>query len=51
VAKVRERLAVSKKTTDNVHMERFNSRKLNEVDGKEQFHVEISNRITALENF
>jgi hypothetical protein len=31
-------------------MERFILKKLNEVEGKEQYRVEISNRITALEN-
>jgi hypothetical protein len=51
VANVRERLAVSKQTTHRVHMERFNLRKLNEVEGKEPYHVEISNRFAALENF
>jgi hypothetical protein len=50
VAKVRERLAVSKQTMHKVHMERFNFKKLNEVEGKEQYCVEISNRFTALEN-
>ncbi|PNF33805.1 hypothetical protein B7P43_G10012 [Cryptotermes secundus] len=50
VAKVRERLAVSKKTTHRVHMKRFNLKKLNEVESKEQYRVEISNRFTALEN-
>jgi hypothetical protein len=30
-------------------MERFNLKKLNEVEGKEQFHVEVSNRFAALE--
>jgi hypothetical protein len=35
VAKVRDRLAVSKQTTHRVHMERFNLWKLNEVEGKE----------------
>jgi hypothetical protein len=35
VTNVRERLAVSKQTTHRVHMERFNLKKLNEVDGKE----------------
>jgi hypothetical protein len=30
VAKVRERLAVSKRTTHRVHMERFSLKKLNE---------------------
>jgi hypothetical protein len=41
VAKVRERLAVSKQTTHRVHMERFNLKKLNEVESKEQDRVEI----------
>ncbi|PNF35344.1 hypothetical protein B7P43_G02564 [Cryptotermes secundus] len=50
VAKVRERLAVSKQTTHTVHMERFNLKELNEVEGKEQYCVEISNRFMALEN-
>jgi hypothetical protein len=31
-------------------MERFNIKKLNEVEGKEQFHVEFSNRFAALED-
>jgi hypothetical protein len=40
VAKVRERLAVNKQTTRRVLMERFNLTKLNEEEGKEQYHVE-----------
>jgi hypothetical protein len=43
VAKIRERLAVNKQTTQRVHMERFNLKKLNEIEGKEQYRVEISN--------
>jgi hypothetical protein len=31
-------------------MERFNLKILNEVEGKEQYRVEISNRFSALEN-
>jgi hypothetical protein len=50
VAKGRERLAVSKHTTHRVRMERFNLKELNEVQGKEQYHVEISGRFAALEN-
>jgi hypothetical protein len=50
VAKVRERLAMSKQTMHRVHMERFHHKKLNEVEGKVQYHVEISNSFTALEN-
>jgi hypothetical protein len=51
VAKVRERLAVSKQRKHRVHMERFNLKKLNEVEGKKQYRVKISNRFAALENF
>jgi hypothetical protein len=51
VANIRERLAVSKQPTHRVRMERFNLKKLNEVEGKEQYRVEISNRFVALENF
>jgi hypothetical protein len=31
-------------------MERFNLKKLNEIEGKEQYLVEISNRFATLEN-
>jgi hypothetical protein len=31
-------------------MERFNFKEINEVEDKEQYHVKISNRLTALEN-
>jgi hypothetical protein len=31
-------------------MEKCNLKKLNEVEGKEQYRVEISNRFAALEN-
>jgi hypothetical protein len=50
VAKIRERLTMSKQTMQRVHMERFNLKKLNETEGKEQYHVEISNKLAALEN-
>jgi hypothetical protein len=49
VAKVRASLAVSKQTKHIVHMKRFNPNKLNEVEGKEQYHVEISNSFANLE--
>jgi hypothetical protein len=32
-------------------MERFNPKKLNEVEGKERYRVEVSNRFAALEDF
>jgi hypothetical protein len=50
VAKVRGRLAVSKQTAHRVHMERLNLEILNKVEGNEQYLVEISNRLAALEN-
>jgi hypothetical protein len=31
-------------------MERFNLKKLNEAEGKEQFRVEVSNRFAVLED-
>jgi hypothetical protein len=33
-----------------VHRERFNLKRLNEVQDKEQYRVEISNRFMAVEN-
>jgi hypothetical protein len=50
VAKVRARLAMNTQTTHRFHMERFNLNILNEVGSKEQYRVEISNRLAALEN-
>jgi hypothetical protein len=50
VAKVRERLTVNNQRSHRFHMERFNLKKLNEVEGKEQFCVEVSDRFAALED-
>jgi hypothetical protein len=50
VAKVRERLAVNKQRSHRFHMERFNVKKLNDVQGREQFRDEISNRFGTLED-
>jgi hypothetical protein len=49
VAKVRERLAVNKQRSQRFDMERFNLKKLNDVESKAQFRVEVSNRFAALE--
>jgi hypothetical protein len=49
VVKVKERLAVNKQRSQTFNMERFNLKKLNDVEGKEQFRVEVSNRFAALE--
>jgi hypothetical protein len=45
VAEVRERLAVNKQRSQRFHMERFNLKRLSEVEGKEKYHVEVSNRL------
>jgi hypothetical protein len=50
VAKVRERLAVNKQRSHRLRMDRFNLKKLNEVEGKEEYRVEVSNRFSALED-
>jgi hypothetical protein len=41
---------VSKQTKHRVHTRKFSLKKLNEVEGKEQYDVEISNRFAALGN-
>jgi hypothetical protein len=50
VAEVRERLAVSKRAAQKIDTERFNVKKLNEGDVKEQYQVTIKNKFAALEN-
>ena len=47
VAKVRERLAVSKQETQKFDGERFNLRKLNELEVRKQYQT---NRFAAFEN-
>jgi hypothetical protein len=51
IAKVRERLAVGKQTTQRFDGQRFNLRKLNEPEVREQYQIEITNRFAALEIF
>ena len=48
VAKVRERLAVSKQTAQKLDGERFNLRKLKDLEVKKQYQIEITNRFAAL---
>ena len=50
VAKVSERLAVSKHTTKKFIVERFNLRKLNKLKVRKQYQNEITNRFAALGN-
>ncbi len=50
VAKVRERLAVSKQTAQKFDGERFNLRRLNELGVMKKYQIKIWNRFAALEN-
>ena len=50
VAKVRESLAVSKQAAQKFDREKFNLRKLNELEVRKQYQIEITNRFAALEN-
>ena len=50
VSKYRERFAVSKQTARKFDWERFNLRKLNEMEVRKQYQVQITNRFAALEN-
>jgi DNA repair ATPase RecN len=50
VAKLRERLSVSKQVAQKFYMLRFDLRKLNDAEVKEQYQVKITNRFAALEN-
>ena len=47
---MRERLAVSNQAAQKFDGERFNLRKLNELEVKEKYQIEITNRFAALEN-
>ena len=49
-AKVRERIAVVKQATQRFERQRFNLRKLNEPEVREQYQIKIINRFAALEN-
>jgi hypothetical protein len=51
VAKVGERLAVNNQRLHRFHMERFNLKKVNVAEGKEQFRVEVSNRNILILHF
>ena len=50
VAKLRERSAVGKQAAQKFVGERFNLRKLKELEVKEKYQIEITNRLAALEN-
>jgi hypothetical protein len=46
----RERLQATQETTPRSRIEKFSLKKLSEVEGKQQYRLEISNRFVALEN-
>jgi hypothetical protein len=50
VAKVRERLAVRKQAAQKFDGERFNLKKLNDLEVRKQYQIEITNRFAAFEN-
>ena len=50
VAKVRERLAVSKQVAQKLDGERFNLTKLKDLEVTKQYQIEITNRFAALGN-
>ena len=50
VAEVRERFAVNKQAAQKFDCERLNLRKLNEMQVREQYQIEFTNRIWALAN-
>jgi hypothetical protein len=45
------KLSVIKQVTQKLDTERFNLKKLNEVEDKEQYQVKTSNDFAAFENF
>ena len=50
VAKLKERLAVSKQEAQKYDRERFNFNKLNELEVRKHYQIDIINRFAALEN-
>jgi hypothetical protein len=50
VAKLRERISVSKQERQKFDLERFDLKNLDDVEVKEQYQVEIANRFAALES-
>jgi hypothetical protein len=50
VAKVRDKLAGHKVRSHRFHLEKFNLKKLSKVEVIEQYHDEISDTFSALEN-
>jgi hypothetical protein len=51
LVKLRQRPAVNKQRSNRYHMESFNLKKLNETEGKEHHHIDVSNRFATSEDF
>jgi hypothetical protein len=50
VAELRERISVSKQARQKFDLERFDLKRLDDIEIKEKYQVEISNRFAALES-
>ena len=50
IAKVRERLAVGKWAAQRLDRQRFNLSKLNDLEVRKQYQIDITNRFAALQN-
>jgi hypothetical protein len=50
VAKLREGISVSKQARQKFDLERFDLKKLDDIEVKEKYQVEISSRFAALES-
>jgi hypothetical protein len=50
VAKLRERISLSKRARQDFDLERFDLKNLDDIEVKEKCQVEISNRFAALES-
>jgi hypothetical protein len=50
VANFRERIAMNNQGSHIFHTERLNLKRLNEIQGKEKYYVEVSSRFSTLED-
>ena len=50
IAKVRERLAVGNQAAERLDRQTFNLSKLNDLEVRKQYQIDITNRFAALEN-
>jgi hypothetical protein len=48
VAEMREEFTVSKQRTHGLNRERFNVKEIFQIDSKNKYHTEISNRFSAV---